>query len=136
MRSRVLLLLFLLGAFVFLTAMGEKGSGFVRAPRVEKSFSVAVTDASGKKIDGSNFSWEGRIHFAGYLGMAQVTIPFDKVRELTVGEKRERFVKAVAHLKDGGETAFEMDADSRCFGEAGFGSFMLRMDEIQSVMFR
>jgi len=29
----------------------------------------------------------------------------------------------VARLKDGGETAFEIDADSRCYGEAAFGSF-------------
>ena len=136
MRSKWFLLLFLPAAFILLTAMGDKGGGFVRAPRVEKDFSVTVTDASGKKIEGDKFSWEGRIHFAGYLGMAQVTVPFDKVRDLSVGEKRERFVKVVAHLKDGGETSFDMDADSRCFGEAVFGSFMLRMDELRTVTFK
>lgn len=136
MRNRVLLTVFILSVFVFLTAMGDKGGGFVRAPRVEKSFSVTVTDASGKKIEGEKFSWEGRIHFAGFLGMAQVTIPFDRVKELTIGEKKDRNIKAVARLKDGGETAFDMEADSRCFGEAGFGSFMLRMDELKSVSFK
>ena len=136
MRNRVLLTVFILSVFVFLTAMGDKGGGFVRAPRVEKSFSVTVTDASGKKIEGEKFSWEGRIHFAGFLGMAQVTIPFDRVKELTIGEKKDRSIKAVARLKDGGETTFDMEADSRCFGEAGFGSFMLRMDELKSVSFK
>lgn len=136
MRNRVLLTVFILSVFVFLTAMGDKGGGFVRAPRVEKSFSVTVMDASGKKIEGEKFSWEGRIHFAGFLGMAQVTIPFDRVKELTIGEKKDRNIKAVARLKDGGETAFDMEADSRCFGEAGFGSFMLRMDELKSVSFK
>ena len=136
MRSKLLTILFLLSVFVLLTAMGEKGSGFVRAPHVEKSFSVTVVDASGKKIEGEKFSWEGRIHFAGYLGMAQVTIPFDKVKELTIGEKKERNIKAVARLKDGSETAIEIEAASRCFGEAGFGSFMLTMEEIKTVTFK
>lgn len=136
MRSKGLIILFLLGVFVFLTAMGDKGGGFTRAPRVEKNFTVTVVDASGKKIEGEKFSWEGRIHFAGYLGMAQVTVPFDRISELAVGEKKERTVKVTARLKDGGETVVDMDADSRCYGEAKFGSFMLRMDEIKSVSFK
>ncbi len=124
-----------LAAFTLLTAMGGSG-GFERAPRVEKNYAVVVVDASGNKIEGEKFSWEGRIHFAGYLGMAQVTTPFDKIEELTVGEKRDRKVKVTARLTDGTETNFEVDAKSRCFGEASFGSFMLQMDEVKTVTFK
>jgi len=124
-----------LAAFTLLTAMGGSG-GFERAPRVEKNYAVVVVDASGNKIEGEKFSWEGRIHFAGYLGMAQVTTPFDKIKELTVGEKRDRKVKVTARLTDGTETNFEVDAKSRCFGEASFGSFMLQMDEVKTVTFK
>jgi hypothetical protein len=136
MRNRAQLAVFILSVFVFLTAMGDKGGGFTRAPRVEKNFTVTVMDSSGKKIEGEKFSWEGRVHFAGYLGMAQVTIPFDRVKDLSVGEKKDRNVTATARLTDGSETSFEMEADSRCYGEAGFGSFMLRMDEIKTVTFK
>lgn len=136
MRSKGLTILFLLGVFVFLTAMGDKGGGFIRAPRVEKNFAVTVEDASGKKISGNKFSWEGRIHFAGYLGMAKVTVPFDRIKDLSVGEKKERTVRVVIRLKDGKETTVDMESDSRCYGESDFGSFMLRMDEIKGVMFR
>jgi hypothetical protein len=122
-------------AFALLTAMGGTG-GFERAPRVEKNYAVIVTDSSGNKIEGEKFSWEGRIHFAGYLGMAQVTMPFERIKELMVGEKRERKVKVTARLTDGTETGFEVDAKSRCFGEASFGSFMLQMDEIKSIVFK
>ena len=122
-------------AFALLTAMGGTG-GFERAPRVEKNYAVVVTDASGNKIEGEKFSWEGRIHFVGYLGMAQVTMPFERIKELTVGEKRDRKVKVSARLTDGTETSFEVDAKSRCFGEASFGSFMLQMDEIKSIVFK
>jgi hypothetical protein len=124
-----------LAAFTLLTAMGGSG-GFERAPRVEKNYAVVVIDASGNKIEGEKFSWEGRIHFAGYLGMAQVTTPFEKIKELTVGEKRDRKVKVTARLTDGTETNFEVDAKSRCFGEASFGSFMLQMDEVKTVTFK
>ncbi len=124
-----------LAAFTLLTAMGGTG-GFERAPRVEKNYAVVVTDASGKKIEGEKFSWEGRIHFAGYLGMAQVTMPFENIKELIVGEKHERKVQVTARLMDGTETGLEVDAKSRCFGEASFGSFMLQMDEIKTVVFK
>jgi hypothetical protein len=135
MLQRTLNTVFILIVFILLTAMGGTG-GFERAPRVEKNFAVTVIDSSGNKIDCEKFSWEGRIHFGGYLGMAQVTMPFDNVRELTVGEKRDRKVKVTARLIDGSETTFEVDAKSRCYGEASFGSFMLLMDEIRSISFK
>jgi hypothetical protein len=136
MLRRVAYTVFILCSAFLLTAMGGKGGGFERAPRVEKNYAVVITDASGNTIQGEKFSWEGRIHFAGYMGMAQVVVPFDKVKELTVGEKKDRKVKTTARLVDGSETTFEMDADSRCYGEAGFGSFMLMMDELKSINFK
>jgi hypothetical protein len=119
-----------------LTAMGGKGGSFERAPRVDRNFPVTVTDAAGNKIQGERFSWEGRLHFSGNLGLANVTIPFDKIKELSVGDKKEKKVKITARLKDGIETVFEVDADSRCYGEAPFGSFMLTIDEIRNITFK
>jgi hypothetical protein len=135
MFQRAFYAVMVLAAFILCTAMGGTG-GFERAPRVEKNYAVVVVDSSGNKIEGEKFSWEGRINFSGYLGMAQVTMPFDKIKELLVGEKRDRKVKVTARLKDGTETGFEVDAKSRCFGEASFGSFMLQMDEVKSVVFK
>lgn len=135
MLQRAFYTVIILAAFILLTAMGGTG-GFERAPRVEKNFAVAVTDVSGNKIEGEKFSWEGRIHFAGNMGLAQVTIPFDKVKELTVGEKRDRQVRVTVRLTDGSETKFDIDAKTRCYGTAGFGNFMLLMDEIKTVSFK
>jgi hypothetical protein len=135
MFQRTLNTVFILIVFILLTAMGGTG-GFERAPRVEKNYTVVVIDSSGNKIDGEKFSWEGRVHFSGFLGMAQVTMPFDRVKELTIGEKRDRKVKVTARLTDGSETTFEVDAKSRCYGETSFGSFMLLMDEIRSISFK
>ena len=129
--SLVVMVMFL---FVLLTAMGGKG-GFERAPRVEKNFQVIVTDTSGNKIEGEKFSWEGRIRFSGYMGMAEANVPFDRLRDVTVGEKRERKVRVTARLYDGTQVVLDVDADSRCYGEAGFGSFMLTMAEIKSINF-
>jgi hypothetical protein len=134
MLQKAIYAVIMLAAFTLLTAMGGSG-GFERAPRVEKNYAVVVIDASGNKIEGEKFSWEGRIHFAGYLGMAQVTMPFERIKELTVGEKQDRKVKITARLTDGTETTFEVDAKSRCFGEARFGSFMLQMDEVKAITF-
>jgi len=136
MRRTSLTVVFLFLAFLFLTAMGGKGGGFERAPRVDKNFAVTVTDGSGNKINGEKFSWEGRVHFAGSLGMVSITIPFEKIKEISVGEKKEKKFKVTAKLKDGSETVFDIDADSRCYGEAPFGSFMLTLEEIRSILFK
>lgn len=136
MRTKATQLAFMIPLAVFLVAMGGKGSGFERAPRVDKNYAVTVTDLSGNAIKGDKFSWEGRTHFAGSLGMASINIPFGRIREITFGEKAEKKVKAVAKLKDGSEASIEIEADSRCFGEAPFGSFMLTADEIRSVSFK
>jgi len=137
MYSRAWYIVVVLSAAVFLTAMGGgKGGSFTRAPRVQKNYAVKITDTSGKTITGEKFSWEGRIHFSGQLGMAQVVVPFEKVKELTIGEKKDRKVKVTARLKDNKTTTFELDVDSRCYGEARFGSFMLMMGEIQNIVFQ
>ncbi len=136
MMKRVSSVVFALFIFVFLTAMGGRGGGFERAPRVDKNFEVVVTDTSGNKIEGEKFSWEGRIRFSGYMGLADVNLPFERVKEVSVGEKRDRKVKITARLVDGSETSLEIDSDSRCYGEAGFGSFMYTMDSIKSITFK
>ncbi len=135
MRHRSLYAVLILAAFVLLTGMGGTG-GVERAPRVEKNFAVTVVDGSGIKINGEKFSWEGRITIQGYLGMAQISMPFDRIRELTVGERVERKVKVTVHLVDGTETSFDVDAKSRCYGESSFGTFTLQMDEIKSITFK
>ncbi len=135
MHQRTFYAMVILAAFILLTGMGGTG-GFERAPRVEKNFSVTVIDTAGNTIEGEKFSWEGRIHFAGYMGMAQVTMPFERIKELTVGAPRDRNVRVVAHLTDGSEASFEVDGKSRCFGEASFGSFMLQMGEIKTIVFK
>jgi hypothetical protein len=134
MIKRVGSLVLLATLALLLMAMGGKGSGFERSPRVEKNF--AVWSPIHRTRRSRRFSWEGRIHLDGSLGMAQVVVPFDKIKEFTVGEKRERKVRVAVHLKDGSETTIDVDADARCYGDAGFGSFMLTMDEIKSVSFK
>ncbi|HXY55605.1 MAG TPA: hypothetical protein VEM40_13130 [Nitrospirota bacterium] len=136
MHKRLASIAFMASVFIFLSAMGGKGGGFEKAPRVDKNFMVVVMDVTGNKIEGEKFSWEGRIHFAGYMGMAQVNLPFERVKELTVGEKKDRRVRVTAHLRDGGEAVFDVDSDARVFGESSFGSFMLTMDEIKSISFK
>ena len=79
MLKRASTVVLVLSFFVLLTAMGGKGGGFERAPRVDKNFTVVVTDASGNKINGEKFSWEGRIRFSGYMGLAEVNLPFDRI---------------------------------------------------------
>lgn len=136
MLSRSAYGIILISSFLVLTAMGGSGGGgFERAPKVERNFSATVVDLAGNTIKAEKFSWEGRLTFSGYQGMAQVSIPFERVKALAFGDKRERKVKVTARLSDGTDAAFEIDAASRLYGETNFGSFMLRADEVKTVTF-
>jgi hypothetical protein len=136
MAKRFFSLVFLMSVLVLLTAMGEKGTGFDRVPRVDRNFSVSVTDSTGHTLQGEKFSWEGRIRFSGFIGAAEVNLPFEKIKEVTMGEKKDRKVRVTARLQDGSDAVFDLDANSRCYGEAGFGSFMLPVSDIRSVSFK
>jgi hypothetical protein len=135
MLKRATMLVFAASILVLLTAMGSKG-GFERAPRVEKNFSVTVIDVTGQRIEGEKFSWEGRVRFSGTMGMAEVNVPFEKIKEVTIGEKRDRKVRVTARLVEGNDATFDVDADTHCYGETGFGSFMLGMTEIKTISFK
>jgi hypothetical protein len=135
MHRRNITSLLILAAFILLTGMGGTG-GFERAPRVEKNFDVTILDITGNKIEGDKFSWEGRIRFEGYMGMAKVALPFERIKVISVGEIREGRVRVTAKLIDGTDTSFDVDAKSHCYGEASFGSFMLEMDEIKTITFK
>jgi hypothetical protein len=122
-------------AFISLTAMAGS-SGFERTPKVEKNYAIVITDTAGNKIDGGQFSWEGHLYFGGHVGMAQVMIPFDKVNELNAEETSNGTVKATLHLADGSQMILKIDANTHCYGEAGFGSFMFSMKEINKIVFK
>jgi hypothetical protein len=134
-RKRFSVFIAIVFVFILLTAMGGSG-GFERAPRVDKNYAVSIEDASGAKIEGEKFSWDGRLQFQGFIGLAQVNLPFDRVKEVTVGEMKDRTVSVSVRLTDNTETKFNLDAQSRCYGEASFGSFMLHMNEIKSIVFK
>ena len=137
MAKKSLFLAAVLILFIFLTAMGSgRSTGFDRAPRVDKNFSATVTDNSGIKLEGEKFSWEGRTHFAGTMGMAEVVVPFDKIKQATFGEKRDKKVRVTLYLKDGSQSAVDVDVESRCYGESNFGSFMLIVGEVKSITFK
>lgn len=136
MRRNLSSLFLLLIVFVLLTAMGGKGGGFERVPRVEKNFSVTVTDITGNTIKGDKFSWEGRLRFSGSMGMAEVNVPFERISKVTIGDRRDQKRLVNVLLNDGSETSFDIDADSRCYGEADFGTFMLTINDIKTISFQ
>ena len=135
MPKKIFHVVIALAAFIVLSAMAGS-SGFDRAPKVEKNYAVVITDMSGNKIEGEKFSWEGKLYFRGNVGMAQVVIPFDKVKKLNISEIKNDSVQAAVNLAGGSQTNLKIDASTRCYGEAGFGSFMLSMKEISKIVFK
>src|SRR3990172_6784700 len=127
--------------FIFLTAMGGGRSGsFERAPRVDKNFAVIITDNSGNKIEGEKFSWEGRIHFSGYMGLAEVVVPLYQIQKTNFLEKKKTKKKKRGGRRvrrgGGGGRVVEGDAFAGFGGEGGWGGFRLPAHESKMVAFK
>ena len=135
MPKKIFPIIISIAAFIFLTAMAGS-TVFEKAPKVDKNYAVVITDKSGNKIEGANFSCEGKLYFSGQVGIAQAVIPFDKVKEFSVAEVSENSAKAAILLANGTQTTLKIDAKTKCYGEANFGSFMFLIKEINKIVFK
>ena len=84
----------------FLTiGMGNMGErGVVDIPEPEKNYAVALVDQTDVSMDLEKFSFEGQTYFIGKLGMAEISIDFDKI-DSVLFILQDNHVKAKVNLK-------------------------------------
>lgn len=106
-------------------------------PIPSRSFQVQVTDSEGNSLRGSRFTWEGRVSLRAQYGNATITIPFEKLSVLEIGESvaPER-VNARAVLKSGETLELTMDATSKCYAETEFGNYEIFVSDLSRVEFQ
>ncbi len=121
-------------AWVFLTAMGTRPGTEVPVPEV--NFKATVIDDQDISTKCENVSWEGRTYFTGMRGKGVVTIPFEKVKKITVvGERGDGRVDFQVMLRNGDIVAVTFDDEERFFGTTDFGTYRILAKNIKEIIF-
>jgi hypothetical protein len=107
-----------------------------RIPIPAADHTVTIEDAAGVVIEVRRATFDGEVFFYGDLGEAQVTVPFERLRELRV-EPSDVVGKVVLFgvLKDGTTVRMLSDDDKPCYGEASFGNYRIEVGKLRRVTF-
>lgn len=127
------------GASFFLLAMGEIGGtpATPKIPSPEKNFAVQVVDRQDIKTSLMQFSHDGKIHLAGKMGSAIVTIPFEKISQIRFSlSSQGNESSATVWLKDQKQIQIQVERRSKFYGQADFGTFQIEAKDLKSIHFQ
>jgi hypothetical protein len=105
-----------------------------RIPVPAKVFAATVEDRGGTHLRVSRVSWNGEVFVYGTLGLAQVTVPFESIREATFedgGGEGKRI--AVISAADGQVIRLTVDDDLLCYGRTEFGNYQLEVRDLRRI---
>lgn len=133
----------LLLAALWLMGLGggtEGAGGGPNIPIPQENFTVTITDRSEQTLEARRFTWEGKVHLRGQVGNATVSLPFSKLRSLTVqpasGEDAADRVKASIALRSGDTVEVMIDSTSKCYGETKFGTYEIFLKDVTRIEFQ
>jgi len=137
--KRFLILILVLGLSFFLIAMGELGGtpAASKIPSPEKNFTVRVMDRQDIQTSLNQFSQDGKVHLAGKMGSATVTIPFEKISQVRFPPPSQgNDPPATVLLKDQKQIEIQLERRSKFYGQADFGTFQIEAKDLKSIRFQ
>ncbi len=137
--KRFLALALIIGASFFLMAMGEMGGtpATPKIPSPEKNFAASVVDRQDVQTSLIQFSHDGKIHLAGKMGSAMVTIPFEKISQIRFSlSSHGNDPSATVWLKDQKQIQIQLERRSKFYGQADFGTFQIEAKDLKSIHFQ
>ncbi|HEX9842637.1 MAG TPA: hypothetical protein VGC20_07795, partial [bacterium] len=103
-------------------------------------FSVTIADRQGRSLEADRFTWEGKVFFKANFGAAAVTLPFEKLSELTLQHQADagspELVAASALLKTGETVQVTLERSTKCYGTTRFGDYEIFIKDVGSIKFR
>ena len=105
-----------------------------RIPVPAKVFQATMEDRGGTELTVTRASYNGEIFLYGNFGAAQVTIPFDSIREAVFedgGGDGKR--TAVVTSNDGQTLKIVVDDDILCYGKTEFGNYQIEVRDLRRI---
>ncbi len=105
-----------------------------RIPVPAKVFQATIEDRGGTQLTVTRASYNGEIFLYGNFGAAQVTIPFDSIREAAFedgGGDGKR--TATVTSNDGQTLKIVVDDDILCYGKTEFGNYQIEVRDLRRI---
>ena len=107
-----------------------------RIPIPARDFSAVVEDQTGVTVDVTQVSYNGEVYLYGLYGAGQVTIPFEKIREIRFEPSNEKGKRvAFATLRDASSVRVVIDDDVPAYGKTAFGTYQITVDRVRRMTF-
>lgn len=131
----------LLLAALLLMGLGNGGDATrSNIPVPERNYTVTIADRQGRSLEAERFTWEGKVFFKANFGAAAVTLPFEKLSELTLQHQADagspELIAASALLKTGETVQVTLERTSKCFGTTRFGDYEIFIKDVGSIKFK
>lgn len=122
-------------AIPFIMGMGMDGKNVKHnIPAPDKNFAATIVDSQGVITKVTNISFDGRTYLTGQRGNTTVTIPFDKVSSVQVGNPGDdKKLSTVITFKTGSTINMAVDGNLPCYGSADFGNVQVEVRDIRRV---
>ena len=128
-------------AALLLMGLGNGGdANRSNIPVPERNYSATVTDRQGSSVEAERFTWEGKVFFKAHFGSAAITLPFEKLSELTLQHQADAgspdMIAASALLKTGETVQVTLERSTKCFGTTRFGDYEIFIKDVGSIKFK
>ena len=119
---------------------GNGGGSGSAIPLPQENFTVTVSDAAGKSLEAKRFTWEGKVYLRAQVGNATVSLPFAKIRTVSVlpgnTTTAPDLIRAGVTLKNGESVEVLIERGSKCYGQTKFGDYEIFFKDIAKIEFR
>ena len=105
-----------------------------RIPVPAKVFRATVEDRGGTQLEVTRISYNGEIFLYGNFGAAQVTVPFDSIREAVFEDGGGEGKRIAAITSTDGQTLrITVDDDLLCYGKTEFGNYQIEVRDLRRI---
>jgi hypothetical protein len=105
-----------------------------RIPVPAKVFSATVEDRGGTSLHVTRVSYNGEVFLYGTIGAAQVTVPFESIREAQFEDTPTEGKRVAAITTNDGQTLrITVDDDILCYGRTEFGNYSIEVRDLRKI---
>jgi hypothetical protein len=110
--------------------MGDKR--VIAIPEPDQNYRVTLVDQADVSMDLEKFSCAGQTYLSGFLGKAEISIDFEKIRSIFF-ILDDRQLKAKVNLAGGRTTTMVVEKSQPCYGVSPFANVKIEMQNIKTI---
>jgi hypothetical protein len=126
----------LVGAQALANGLGGSDAPPARIPVPARDVKATVEDLSGTRVEVTRLTWNGEVFVYGQLGLAQATVPFEKIKEVRIEPSTEPNKRiAFVVLAEGAPVSLSVEHDLTVYGASAFGNYAITVDKLRRIQF-